>query len=93
MSVSYTTAHGNASSPTHGARPGIELSSSWILVGFITTEPQWELHQFLFLTGALGKGPLSVTGRENHGPRESHHPFSSTPNPQTPAVFISQPFK
>ena len=25
------------------ARPGIESSSSWKLVGFITTEPQWEL--------------------------------------------------
>ena len=33
----YTTAHGNAGSLTHSARPGIELSSSWILVGFVTT--------------------------------------------------------
>ena len=29
-------------------RPGIEPASSWIPVGFITTEPQWELlNQFL----------------------------------------------
>ena len=35
-----TTAHGNAGSLTHWARPGIEPTSSWILVRFIsTTEP------------------------------------------------------
>ena len=28
---------------THWARPGIEPESSWILVGFVTTEPQQEL--------------------------------------------------
>ena len=28
---------------THWARPGIDPSSSWILVGFISTVPQWEL--------------------------------------------------
>ena len=43
LPVTYTTAHGNAGSLTHGARPGIELVSSWILVRLITTEPQWEL--------------------------------------------------
>ena len=31
----YTTAHGNAGSLTHGARPGIEPASSWILDGFV----------------------------------------------------------
>ena len=34
MSVTYTPAHGNTRSLTHGARPGIEPVSSWILVGF-----------------------------------------------------------
>ena len=38
-----TTAYGNAGSLTHCVRPGIELASSWILVGFVTSEPQWEL--------------------------------------------------
>ena len=37
--VTYTTAHGNARSPTHWARPGIKSASSWVLV----TAPQWEL--------------------------------------------------
>ena len=34
-SATYTTAHGNAGSLTHWARPGIELSTSWFLVRFI----------------------------------------------------------
>ena len=42
-SVIYTTALGSAGSLTHWARSGIKPMSSWILVGFITTEPQWEL--------------------------------------------------
>ena len=47
-SVTYTTAHANARSLTHGARPGIEPVSTWRLV-WLTTEPQWELltHSFI----------------------------------------------
>ena len=41
--VTYATALGNARSLTHCAGPGIEPTSSWILVGFIMGEPQWEL--------------------------------------------------
>ena len=33
-SVTYATAHGNARSLAHWARPGIEPSTSWFLVGF-----------------------------------------------------------
>ena len=43
MSATYTTAHGNAGSLTPWARPGIEPASSWILVRFVSSEPQWEL--------------------------------------------------
>ena len=43
ISVTYTTVHGNAWSLIHYARPGIKLTSSWILVGFIFTKPQQEL--------------------------------------------------
>ena len=39
-SVTYTTAHGNISSFTHWARPGIKPEYSWILVVFLTTEPR-----------------------------------------------------
>ena len=40
--MTYTTAHDHAESLTHSVRPGIEPPSSWILVRFTTTEPQWE---------------------------------------------------
>ena len=43
MSVTYTKAHGNAGSLTQRARPGIRPASSWILVRFVSAEPQWEL--------------------------------------------------
>ena len=34
MSASYTTAYGSTGSLTHWPRPGIEPTSSWLLVGF-----------------------------------------------------------
>ena len=39
----YTTAHGNARSLTHRARPGIEPTTSWCLVRFVSTVPRQEL--------------------------------------------------
>ena len=44
----YTTAHGNAGSLTPWVRPGIRPVSSWMLVRFISGEPQRELlnHSF-----------------------------------------------
>ena len=41
--TTYTTAHGNARSLTHWARPGIEPSTSQFLVGIISAAPRWEL--------------------------------------------------
>ena len=35
--------YGNTRSLIHWASPGIKPKSSWILVRFITIEPQWEL--------------------------------------------------
>ena len=48
-SVTYTTAHGNARSQTHAVRPGIEPTSSWILVRFISAAPQEELPRLFIL--------------------------------------------
>ena len=48
MSMTYTTAHSNAGSLTHCMRPGIKPASSWMLVRFITTEPQRELLVYFF---------------------------------------------
>ena len=44
----YTTAHSNARSLTHWAKPGIIPASSWILVRFLSAEPQWELLNIFF---------------------------------------------
>ena len=43
MCVTYTTADGNARPLTHGVRPRFEPTSSWILVGFVSTVPQRKL--------------------------------------------------
>ena len=38
MAASLHHSHSNARSSTHQARPGIKLTSSWILVGFVSLE-------------------------------------------------------
>ena len=47
MSATYITAHGNTGSLTHWVRPGIEPTSSWMLVRFVSAEPRWELFHFI----------------------------------------------
>ena len=42
-SANYTTAHVNAGSFIHWVGPEIKPTSSWILGGFVTTEPQEKL--------------------------------------------------
>ena len=42
-SVTYTTAHGNARSLTPWARPGIEPTTSWFLVRFVSSVSRREL--------------------------------------------------
>ena len=43
-SAACTIAHGNAESSTHWVRPGIEPTSSWMLVGFFNRwKPWWKL--------------------------------------------------
>ena len=43
MSLTYITAHGNAESLTHQAKPGIKPTTLWFLVKFISAAPQQEL--------------------------------------------------
>ena len=45
--------HGNAGSLIHWVRSGIKPASSWILVGFITSEPRRELPRILYLNPIL----------------------------------------
>ena len=49
VSVTCTTAHSNSRLPTHWARPGIEPTSSWILVRFVTTERHGNSCSVIFL--------------------------------------------
>ena len=45
-SATYTTACGNARSLTHWVGPGIEPEFSWMLVRFVSAEPQQQLISF-----------------------------------------------
>ena len=51
--MTYTIAHNNTGSLTHYVRPGIEPASSWMLVRFVSSEPQWELLKVLKHYGPL----------------------------------------
>ena len=68
-SATYTTAHGKARSLTHWARPGIEPASSWILVGFITTEPWWELLSGVSFVRALSSSMRALFSWPNQLPK------------------------
>ena len=46
MSVTYTEAHAMPRSLTHCVGPEIEPTLSWVLVGFVSAEPQWELPDY-----------------------------------------------
>ena len=48
IAATYTIAHGNTRSLTYWAVPGIKLASSWILVWFVTAEPQMNSRMYVF---------------------------------------------
>ena len=77
--VTYTTAHGNAGSLTHWGRPGIEPVSSWILVRFVSTEPQWELIMPILEISKWGRERLrnmfkALKSNKRQGPDSSSGP-------------------
>ena len=53
----------NTRSLTHWARPGMEPTTSWLLVGFVSTAPQREL-QALQIWWPPGQGIRTMGGRE-----------------------------
>ena len=59
----YTTAHGNARSPTHWIRPGIKhpilMDTSWI----VSTAPQWELQDWSISISSLIKNVALTLGQ------------------------------
>ena len=50
VAATYTTAHDNAGSLTHGAGPGMEPPSLWIRVGFVTLNHNGNSHLNHFLS-------------------------------------------
>ena len=53
LSATYTAGHSSAGFLTHRGRPAFNPKSSWILVRFITTEPQWKLLGILFYNWSI----------------------------------------
>ena len=76
MSVTHTTAHGHARSLTHWASLGIKPTTSWLLVGFFSTEPRQELWDNLllihFLLQWLKDMVVRRCTREKESFRKSH---------------------
>ena len=66
MSVTYTTAHGNAGSFTHWVRPGIEPTISWFLVEFVNHRPTMETLDLLFLRNVFLRVPAVVQWDQRH---------------------------
>ena len=72
VSATYTTAHGNAGSLTHWGRPGMELATSWFLVGFVNnwaTAGTPTVHLFLLLTSHC----TAISRLFTQSPAEEHH--------------------
>ena len=74
--MTYTAARGDGRSLTHRARPGIKPTSSWILVGFVSTEAQWELLLRGFLI-QVSQCPVGVGLGGEDGRLNVHHPLAS----------------
>ena len=86
LSATYTIAHGNAGSLTNWWRPKVEPASSWMLVRFVSTEPQWELpieyilDNFLFVIIIIIFSLLLFFSTVQHGDPVTHtciHSFFS----------------
>ena len=58
-SATYTTAHGNVGSLTHGAKPGVKPASSWILVRFVSAVPGQECQVSGFHSLQFGADPFT----------------------------------
>jgi len=62
-----TYTHGKSGSLNHWEGPGIEPTSSWILVGFVTPEPQQELQKIKIIYGGHIAFPLG-SGEQKREP-------------------------
>ena len=79
-------AHSNAGSLTHWVKPGIEPESSWILAGFISTEPWQELLNCLLVLWLLDDSILDFISGLLTMEAEEVAPFSAPPVPAPPPL-------
>ena len=79
----YTTAHGNARSLTHWARLGIEPATLWLLVGFVSAAPQWELLDISYTTSQLPSCRIFYHVKKKLWPISRYSSFLS-PQPPIP---------
>ena len=83
---------------THWARPGIEPASSWLLVGFLTTEPRWELPLFcsylfifLFRAALAAHGSSRTRGQIGAEAADLHHSHSNVGSgPHLLCIYINK---
>ena len=64
VATSLQHSHSNARSLSHWVRPGIEPTTSWFLVRFVSTAPQWELPKQIFKF--VWKHKKSLNSQSNH---------------------------
>ena len=55
IAASLSHSHGNTGSLTHWARSGVELTTSWFLVRFVSTTPWRELPFYSYLLWVLSR--------------------------------------
>ena len=68
--------HSNSRSLTHWARPRIETTSPWMLVGFVTAESQWKLHILYNINNIVG---VPVMVQWLRSPTRNHEVVGSIP--------------
>ena len=87
--------HSNSESLTHEARPGIEPVSSWILVGFVSAEPQWELPVQFFSPSEGWRHDFTVFVLSLHlnNALNSHKNYTLVAYEFTCSFQITQPLK
>ena len=77
-SANHSVAHSSARSLTHWARPGIEPACSWILVVFVSAEPQRELLFSVFWGTTI---LFSIVAATTYIPTSSIGVFPFSPQP------------
>ena len=87
--------HSHTRSLTQWARPGVEHTSSWILVGFFFTVPRWELPKrflkrnlFLLIKVIYKKLQLTLYFQSHESPKLKNWTSKEFKNPVFPKIRL-----